>query len=314
MTGMLGFRNPRALWLLVASTLWILPTLANSQTPEPELFAPGVVSKPDRHEFGVVVTADGSEVFFGIDFDGRPEIWHVEKEGDRWATERPLLRHDEVGFNDPALSPDEKRLYFISTQPPGGAPKGTAPNSDIWYLEKRGEDWSSPIHAGPVINTTANEYYISFTHDGDLYFASNRGAERKGNYDIYFSANGLSNPEKPIRLGSGVNTGAYEADVFVAPDGSYLIFAAGRRSNIGRGDLYISFRGQDGAWEKAVNLGRPINTEGHEVCPWVSKDGRYFYYTSRQDIYRIDTEALWVHRSPGGEENAPSPAPKSVPR
>ncbi|MEM7350547.1 MAG: hypothetical protein AAF657_07060 [Acidobacteriota bacterium] len=273
-------------------------TTASAETPQyqPELFAPGVVSKPDRHEFGVVVTADGSQVFFGVETGERPEIWHVAREGDGWGTDRPLLQDEVIGYNDPALDPKEQRLYFISTEPPPGTPQGTERNADIWYLEKRGEGWSEPIHAGPVINSTANDYYISFTDDGDLYFASNIGADRKGAYDLYFSRNALEAPEKPIRLGPGVNTGAYEADPFVAPDGSYLVFAAGRRSNIGRGDIYLSFRGEDGTFEKARNLGPPINTEGHELCPFVSRDGRYFYYTSRQDIYRIDAKELWRPR------------------
>ena len=42
----------------------------------------------------------------------------------------------------------------------------------------------------------------------------------------------------------------------------------------------ISFRGEDGTFEKSKNLGPPINTEGHELCPYISRDGRYFYYTS----------------------------------
>ncbi len=70
-----------------------------------------------------------------------------------------------------------------------------------------------------------------------------------------------------MRLGPGVNTSAYEADVFVAPDGSYLIFTAGRRGGLGHGALYISFHGEDGTFEKAKSLGAPINTEGHEICP-----------------------------------------------
>jgi len=269
---------------------------AEDSIPQPELFAPGVISKPDRHEFGLALTADGTQAFFGVDWGDSVEIWHVEREGESWGTAQPLLKDEEFNFNDPSLDPEERRLYFISTRPPAGTPKGTARNADIWYLERRGEGWSPQIHAGPVINSTADEYYISFTDDGSLYFASNVGADRKGNYDIYFSRNALSAPEKPVRLGPGVNTGAYEADVFVAPDGSYVIFAAGRRGGLGRGDLYISVRGEDGTFEKAKNLGAPINTAGHELCPWVSRDGRFFYYTSRQDIYRIDTAALWTAR------------------
>lgn len=275
----------------------LLPVLAaGAETPQPELFAPGVVSKPDRHEFGCTLTADDSQVFFGVDVGGRFEIWHVAREGKGWGTERPLLHDAKFSFNDPALDPEEQRLYFISNRPPAGTPEGASLHADIWFLERRGEGWSDPIHAGPVINSAADDYYISFTDDGSLYFASNVGAERKGNYDIYFSRNALTAPEKPVRLGPGVNTGAYEADVFVAPDDSYVLFAAGRRGGLGRGDLYISFRGEDGSFQKSENLGAPINTEGHELCPYVSRDGRFLYYTSRQDIYRIDASALWEER------------------
>jgi hypothetical protein len=28
-----------------------------------------------------------------------------------------------------------------------------------------------------------------------------------------------------------------------------------------------------------------INTENHELCPFVTKDGNYFFYTSNEDIY-----------------------------
>ncbi|MEM8959946.1 MAG: hypothetical protein AAGD38_00570 [Acidobacteriota bacterium] len=284
--------------LLAASlVLAPAPTTAEEATFQPELFAPGVVSKPDRHEFGVTITADGSEVFFGVDVGEQMyEIWYVAREGDGWGKETPLLKDDVISFNDPMLDPAEKRLYFISTEPPPGTPEGTAKNADIWYVERQDDGWSDPIHAGPVINSSANDYYISFTDDGALYFASNVGSSRDGNYNLFYSPNGLTEPEEPIRLGSGVNTGAYEADPFVAPDGSYLIFAAGRRTNIGRGDIYISFLGEDGAFEKAKNVGPPINTDKHELCPFVSRDGKYFYYTNNQDIYRIDAAALWEHR------------------
>lgn len=272
------------------------PTESAAPSPQPELFAPGVVSLPDRYEFGITITADESEIFFGIDFGQKYEIWRVARTDDGWGEPGPLLKHETYDFNDPMLDPSEQRLYFISTEPRPGASDDAEADPDIWYIERQDDGWSKPIHAGATINSADSDYYSSFTDDGDLYFASNRGAERDGNYDLYVARSALTEPKAPVRLGSGVNTGAYEADPFVAPDGSYIVFAAGRRGNIGRGDLFIAFRGDDGTFEEAKRLGPPINTEGHELCPFVSRDGRTFYYTSREDIYRIDAAALWADR------------------
>jgi hypothetical protein len=63
---------------------------------------------------------------------------------------------------------------------------------------------------------------------GKMYFSSNIGdKESTNNFDIYSSA--VSCRESlslPSRLAAGVNSPHYEADVFVAPDESYLVFAA----------------------------------------------------------------------------------------
>ena len=93
-------------------------------------------------------------------------------------------------------------------------------------------------------------------------------------------------------LDSTINTTGYEADIFVAPDESYLIFCSIRDDSFGRGDLYISFKKPNGDWTKAVNMGEEINTENYEYCPFVTKDGKYFLYTSNQDIYWVSTEII----------------------
>src|SRR5690606_25185360 len=42
---------------------------------KPEVFAEHLISKPDRHEFGSVFSKDGKDFFFGVDIDGKAEIW-----------------------------------------------------------------------------------------------------------------------------------------------------------------------------------------------------------------------------------------------
>ena len=141
---------------------------------------------------------------------------------------------------------------------------------------------------------------MSFTNEGTMYFSSNVHApeKRKGyDFDIYYSKNIAGEFQKAVALSDSINTPRYEADVFVDPDESYIIFSANRLDGFGQGDLYISFKNSDGTWSKSKNMGRPINTEKHELCPFVSNDGKYLFYISNQDIYWVDAEIIERYRN-----------------
>ena len=258
----------------------------------PEIFAPGAISRSDVYEFGCSITADGRTCFFGVELGDRPEIRFAEWSESGWAEPRLLLGHKEHSFHDPMLSPDESRLYFISNRPASGS--GAAKDSDIWYVARRGEGWSDPIQLGPAVNSPADEYYISFTRDGHLYFASNVRAQedQSNNYDLYRARWVDGEFEKAAPLPGLVNTGAYEADVFVSPDETWLIVCSTRRSGLGRGDLYLSVRESNGDWSAVQTLGAPINTGGHELCPYVTADGKRLMYTSQLDIMVVDAAIL----------------------
>ncbi len=258
----------------------------------PEIFAPGLISKNTESEFGSVFNKEATAFFYGVDLDGRTEIRYSELMGNRWSEPRTILSHEKYGFNDPFLSPDEKRLYFISERALDGL--GAKQDHDIWYVEKEDNEWSEPINAGPNINSNRNEYYISFTQTGTMYFSSNKitSEKRQNDFDIYSSKSIDGEFQKAITLGDSINTVNYEADVFVDPEEAYIIFCARRPEGLGRGDLYISFKNTDGTWTKSINMGDKINTENHELCPFVSKDGNYFFYTSNQDIYWVSSEII----------------------
>lgn len=261
-----------------------------NQTPpssHPEIFAPNLISKKGEYEFGSVFNKTGTEFFYGVNNNGKEEIRYSKLDGNSWSNPITLLSHPRYGYNDPFLSPDEKRLYFISQSTLNG--KDKKDDYDIWYTEKTNDGWSEPINAGPKINSQADEYYVSFTNKGTMYFSSNRSGK---SFDVYYSKFLENNFKEPIPLGDAINTANYEADVFIDPNESYIIFCANRPSGYGQGDLYISFKNNDGTWSKSKNMGSLINTSNHELCPFVTKDGRYFFYTSNQDIYWVDANVL----------------------
>lgn len=256
-------------------------------TTTPEIFAPNHISKKDEYEFGSVFNKAGTEFFYGVNVNGKEEIRHSYLTENTWSEPRTLLSHPRYGYNDPFLSPDENRLYFISRSALNGRERKE--DYDIWYTEKTNDGWSEPINAGPRINTKGDEYYISFTDNGTMYFSSNKNGT---SFDIYYSEFVDGKFQEPIPLNDSINTANYEADVFIDPGESYLIFCANRPSGFGQGDLYISFKDKNGFWTKSKNMGAVINSANHELCPFVTKDGKYFFYTSNQDIYWVDAKIL----------------------
>ncbi|MFP2997255.1 ankyrin repeat domain-containing protein [Spongiivirga sp. MCCC 1A20706] len=256
------------------------------------LFAPNFIST-EEEEFGSVFNTAGNEFYYGAHINGKSEIKFTTRVDNTWTTPKTILVHDQYGYNDPFLSNDEQRLYFISSRPLHGT--GKPKDIDIWYVERTENGWSKPINAGNNINTDKDEYYISFANNDTMYFASNgQDSEKDENadHDIYTSTIKDGQFQKPNRLSSAINTDSYEADVFVAPDESYIIFCSTREGGLGRGDLYISFKDRTNQWTKAVNMGDNINSNGYEYCPFVTKDGKYLFFTSNQDIYWVSTTII----------------------
>ena len=276
--------------LLTTGLIHAQPAPYLGQTPPgttPEVFAPGLISLNNQYEFGSVFNHDLTEFFYGVSDQGKSETRYMRWANGQWTDPETILIADDWGYNDPFLSRDEQRLYVISEQPLSG--RGAAKDYDIWYVERQHNGWSEPINPGAPINSSGNEYYISFTADGAMYFSSNRGGE---SFDIYKAPFKDGAFTEAMRLGPAINTQYYEADVFVDPEERYLIFAGSRPDGLGQGDLYISFRKADGSWTPSKNMGEVINSPGHELCPYVSPDGEYLFYTSRADIYWVHTDIL----------------------
>ncbi len=259
---------------------------------KPVIFAKGFISKDSISEFGSIFNKANDEFYFAIDSANKAYIKCSKYIDGKWTIPKTIVSDSTYSFNDPFLSNDENRLYYISNKPKDA--QDTIKDYDIWYSQRIENGWSKPINAGTKINTDAHEYYISFTDNGAMYFASNKGKsdKRRRDFDIYTSEFRNGKFENPRKLNDAINSKRYEADVFIAPDESYIIFCAARKSGFGEGDLYISFKDKNGDWTPSKNMGATINTEAHELCPFVTKDGKYLFYTSKQDIYWVSAEII----------------------
>ncbi len=219
------------------------------------------------------------------------------REGDEWSPLEAAPFSGEFPDIEPAFTPDGEFLYFASKRP-GTA--GEQVSWDIWRVSFSDGHWGVPENLGSPVNSFGNEFYPSITRDGVLYFTATREGGL-GKEDLYRATpNEQGNYTSIENVGPPVNSEAYEFNAFIAEDESYLIFGSqGRASDIGGGDLYISFRKDDEFGEPAL-LPAPINTTKLDYCPMVY-DGR-FYFTSElpaTDMPSSMAEMLNWYQSPG---------------
>jgi Tol biopolymer transport system component len=257
------------------------PYASDQPLKEPTIFGAGVISTGDDESHPAFMP-DGRTLYF---LKNTPDFSHwtivVSRfERGRWGEPEVAPFSGQYSDADPFITPDGQRFFFISTRPVDGNRKE---DNDIWMMEKNGAGWGSPQHLGPTINSEANEWFPTVADNGALYFGSERPGGR-GSADIWrapFTQGGYGAAEN---LGQPVNSRAGEFEPLIAPDESFLIFAAaGREGGFGAFDLYISWL-KEGVWTQPLNLGEGINSSRWDFAPKLSPDGRYFFFASNRSF------------------------------
>ncbi len=259
----------------------------------PELFAVGIITT-DNNEGSSGFNLDGSHFIFQRSENGKQNTYEMAEINGNWTKPVIVPFADMMLNGDFTIGPDGKTLYFQSITPIEGlASEGRI--SNLWKVQKTSAGWTKPKPFGSNINTKWHESFASAANDGTLYFFSRRPGG-KGESDLYFS--NLIQGEYAASENSGdiFNTVDHEWDPFIAPDKSYLIYCSTKPGGYGEDDFYISFSKDNGSWTKPVNMGEKINSSGWDNRPYVTPDGKYFFYTStkrgNRDIYWVDAKII----------------------
>jgi Tol biopolymer transport system component len=261
-----------------------------------EVFLDGLISTLDQPEMCAAFTLDGKEFYYNDREEGQWSIFVTKLDNGRWTKPRPLPFTSGYTDRDFTMSPDGNRIYFGSNRPRklGGPRQLTL---DIFVTERLPSgEWSQPRVVGFPVSTEASENYPSVARNGNLYFFSKRD-DGIGLYDIYVARFRDGRYQQAECLGRAVNSDKNDWDAYIAPGESYIIFSSQNRDDtIGKQDLYISFRGTDGSWTPAKNMGPCVNSPSDEICPSVSLDKKILFFTSRRrgksDIYWIDAKII----------------------
>ena len=106
------------------------------------------------------------------------EIWESRFVNNNWTRGyKMFFNNKNYSYFHPAVTPDGKRLYYVSDEPTGLG------GTDIYYIEKDNDgSWKATNNLGQVVNTEGNELFPTF-YDGLFCFSSN-GHPGLGGLDI----------------------------------------------------------------------------------------------------------------------------------
>ena len=127
-------------------------------------------------------------------------IYSAELVNGGW-TNIQAFKHNNPDFNltAPALSHDERRLFFSSDMPGGFG------GMDLFYSDMIDGKWNEPVNMGPIINTSGNESFPFMSESGLLFYASD-GHPGLGKLDLFYTSESNNEWLTPVNLGTEINS------------------------------------------------------------------------------------------------------------
>ena len=198
------------------------------------------------HESSAVITKDGKNIYFtrnSLKKDKKNlnsknvkllKLCKATFDGKKWVNIQELpFNSDDYSVAHPALSQDEKTLYFVSDMP------GSFGQSDIYKVAIIGEnDFGTPINLGNEINTEGKESFPFISGKNELYFSSD-GHPGLGGLDVFVSSIDVKGNFKNVQnIGEPVNSLADDFSFYIDTKTSIGFVSSNRKNGLGSDDIY----------------------------------------------------------------------------
>ena len=195
------------------------------------------------HEADVVFTRDLKTVYFTRNNFYNKKLSRSEKQmtnlamfkatvNDKgeWVNIIPMpFNNVEYSVGHPALSPDEKTLFFISDMPGGYG------QTDIFKVSINQSGFGNPVNLGWKINSSAKEF-SPFVDGEIIYFSSDKDGGM-GGFDVYASRLVDYTPE-PILLNEPINSSADDITFIINTKTRKGYVSSNRGGGKGDDDIY----------------------------------------------------------------------------
>jgi outer membrane protein OmpA-like peptidoglycan-associated protein/tetratricopeptide (TPR) repeat protein len=127
-------------------------------------------------------------------------------------------------------------------------------------------------HDGPVSFNASYDYMVVTRN---IYNEKNLSENKLWLYEANKTGDDWSDP-KPLHFNSKEYSCGHAA---LSQDGNTMYFVSDMPGTYGKTDLYI-VRKENGEWGQPRNLGNIVNTEGKEMFPYLTEDGKYLFFAS----------------------------------
>ncbi|RMA64722.1 OmpA family protein [Ulvibacter antarcticus] len=197
------------------------------------------------HEANAIFTKDGNTIYFTRNYyiNGKKskdenDVLHVELfkaqliDG-KWSNIEVLpFNGNNFSIEHPALSTDEKTLYFASDMP------GTIGSFDIFKVDvHENGTYGAPVNLGNTINTKHREQFPYISEKGKLYYSSD-GLPGFGALDVFVSEEKNGSFSKPDNVGFPINSGFDDFSFNINERTKEGYFASNRPGGKGKDDIY----------------------------------------------------------------------------
>ncbi len=173
----------------------------------------------------------------------------------------------------PAINAEGQELIFTVRYG-----KGHNDNEDILISRKDASGkWQEPVSISENINTAYREGACSISADGRHLIFTICGPL---GCDLYESKKEGDVWRRPVSLGPAVNSPGWEAQPSLSADGNELYFVSDRKGGVGGYDIWYSKKDSLGAWTRAINQGKPVNTPYDEIAPFIHVNNQNLYFAS----------------------------------
>jgi outer membrane protein OmpA-like peptidoglycan-associated protein len=215
------------------------------------------------------------------------ELVAYRKEIDTLRPPQGVLLNMGYGVNSekedygPTIGNVDNVLLFTSKRNSLIDPLRKTYNEDLFYTIRNDSLWGYSEEF-KTINTDYNEGSACLSKDGKfLFFARCNSPQGLGNCDIFVAQlKADSTWGKVKNLGPEINSASWDSQPSLSHSGDTLFFSSDRIGGFGHSDIYFSVKDENGKWQKALNIGPVVNTQGFEVSPFFHHKFNVLYFSS----------------------------------
>ena len=187
----------------------------------------------------------------------------------------------------PLITPEANTLFFSRQNHPENM-GGVKDDEDIWFAERDtlSGDWLKAVNVGRPLNNKGPNFISSISSDGqamllllgNAYYSRNRMTQ--GVSMSTKNEDGSWSKPKNLDILNDYNL-SDKANYFLANDMETIVMSVQRKDSHGDRDLYVVFLQEDGSWSQPINMGAQINSASEEGSPFLAKDGKTLFYSSK---------------------------------